>query len=45
MKITLNIPSLGEEYDNRRNEKLLSGVIEVLIFTRIERIFADVSHS
>jgi len=43
MKITLNIPRLGEGYDNHRNEKLLSGVIEVLVFTLIERIFADVS--
>ncbi len=44
MKITLNIPGLGQEYDNHRNDKLLSWVIEVLVFTRIERIFADVSH-
>ncbi len=44
MKVTLNIPSLGEGYDNHRNDKLLLGVIEVLVFTRIERIFADVSH-
>ncbi len=44
MKTTLIIPSLGEGYDNHRNEKLLLGGIEILVFTRIERIFADVSH-
>ncbi len=44
MKITLNIPGLGEEYDNYQNGKLLSGVREVLVFTRIKRIFVDVLH-
>jgi len=41
MKITLNIPRLREEYDNYRNKKLLSWVIDVLFFTLIEQIFVD----
>ncbi len=44
MEIPLNIPRLGEGYDNHWNDKLLSGVIEVFVFTLIKRIFADVSH-
>ncbi len=35
---------VAKDHDNYWNEKLLSGVIEVLVFTRIEQVFADVSH-